>query len=90
LEVCAIAFSADGKRLVSCGNLPDFRMCIWDIEAGTVVCDTKLEMEISQVVFDPLDSTQLCVFSEEDAKLSFWRIDTGFTSANLIETYVGS
>ena len=86
LEICAIAFSADGKRMVSCGNLPDFRMCVWDIEPGTIVCETKLDFEASIVEFDPLDSTRLCVFGEEDAKITFWHIDTAFTSASLIET----
>ncbi|MBL4850525.1 MAG: WD40 repeat domain-containing protein, partial [Planctomycetes bacterium] len=69
--VLALAFNADGRRLVSGGN--DSWVCLWDVRAGSL--DTVLEghqARVTDVEFDGLG--QYAISVSEDGSIRTWDV----------------
>ena len=64
VEYVSLAFTRDGKRLVSCGSLPSFEILIWDLEKQTVVASTNVKNDCSMCAFNPMDNNQFYVGGE--------------------------
>ncbi|XP_058246907.1 cilia- and flagella-associated protein 57-like [Hemibagrus wyckioides] len=62
-EFVCMAFSADSKYLLCQGGGPDWILFYWDWETDEVIAtvDTTRLGFVSQVSFNPVDNTQICV-----------------------------
>jgi WD40 repeat protein len=68
----SVAFSPDGKRLVSAGD--DSRMCLWDVQSGQKLFDKAIPCD--SVTFSPTGSNltalgtdgRICLFDAADLK----------------------
>mmetsp|Transcript_5523 Transcript_5523/g.20760 ORF Transcript_5523/g.20760 Transcript_5523/m.20760 type:complete len:1827 (-) Transcript_5523:1768-7248(-) len=76
IEFKCLSFSRDGKFLVALGSLPDFSICVWNVETGELMCTAAASSQTISVSFDPRDSTQLCS-SGANGHLVFWTLSAG-------------
>ncbi|KAJ1493556.1 quinon protein alcohol dehydrogenase-like superfamily [Baffinella frigidus] len=73
-EVHCVAFSPDGKRVVSASN--DFRVKIWNVETGAEVCTlTGHTGQVYSVAFSP--DGKLVVSGSGDKLVKIWNTETG-------------
>lgn len=64
VEYVSLAFTRDGKRLVSCGGLPNFEVLLWDVEKQTLIASASVKNDCSMCAFNPLDNNQFYVGGE--------------------------
>ena len=53
LECTSLAFSREGGRLASCGNLPTFEVIVWDLQTSTKLASCKIGQQCSLCAFHP-------------------------------------
>jgi WD40 repeat protein len=69
--VTAVAFSADGKRMLSCGY--DRTVRLWDVETGEVLHSfAGHEADVQSVVFSP--DGRHALSGSRDKTLRLWRL----------------
>eukprot|EP00948_MAST-09A_sp_MAST-9A-sp1_P004202 g4202.t1 len=82
LEYSTLAFSREGKYLVSCGNLPNFDVLVWDVEnRSLLLSDTSMEKPAAFCAFNPADNTQF--FTAGSNGLVCWKMITEFDDIRL-------
>merc|ERR1711881_187707 len=64
-EIVSLDFSPDGKYLIAQGAQPDWMLCMWLWEKSKLLSTIKSTNPagnpVTQVTFNPTDSTQICV-----------------------------
>ena len=78
VTVVDVAFTRDGKHLVSISGLPDFRLCVWNLETRALVAgaSTVLPFPCATVVPHPFDPLRAVTAGEEG--ILFWQGATQF------------
>eukprot|EP00742_Colponemidia_sp_Colp-10_P004312 GILJ01004600.1.p1 GENE.GILJ01004600.1~~GILJ01004600.1.p1 ORF type:complete len:1711 (-),score=393.32 GILJ01004600.1:88-5118(-) len=67
LEFADIAFSRDGKRLVSIGKATDYKVVVWDLEKGEKLpgAEAVLPAQCSSVLFNPRNADEFAVLGRD-------------------------
>ena len=84
-RITAVAFSADGRTLASCGY--DQVIHLWSVHTG-VLKDILIghEQRVRDLTFSP--SGEILASASSDGKIRFWDVSTGET-VKIIETFGG-
>eukprot|EP00118_Oscarella_pearsei_P015536 m.140476 g.140476 ORF g.140476 m.140476 type:complete len:1641 (+) comp38310_c0_seq5:24-4946(+) len=75
LEFRDMAFSSNGKHLVTLAGLPDFRFCIWETSSGDLVCQSNVASwpSVSRLFVCQSNWKQICIAGPECCLL--WTVE---------------
>ena len=64
LDICALAFSRDGRKLAAASRVPDRRLTVWDWEKGQLLSTMQLSFDATVLSFNPMNSESLCAMGD--------------------------
>lgn len=80
VDFADLAFSRDGKYLASIGELPDYKLVVWDLSTQRPLVQAS-GTAARQVSFNPRNNMQLC--TSGDGFLTFWKLEKNYTQYSL-------
>ncbi|KAJ3328573.1 Cilia- and flagella-associated protein 43, partial [Blyttiomyces sp. JEL0837] len=75
-SIICLAFSYDGKYLVSLTDLPHYNITVWDWRNKALLAAASNGGPATQLSFNPLNSRQICSSGVESG-IKFWKLELG-------------